>query len=84
MPESEPKPLEEDIGERLDKDYTLGCDFKDELIPMAYEYFLNVIDHSDNDSSDDDDSYEESHSGSGSDSKRSKKKKNKEDKEKCQ
>ena len=38
---------DEDIGDRLDKDYQLGCDLKDELIPMAYEYFLNVIDKED-------------------------------------
>ncbi len=31
----------------MDKDFEIGCDLKDELVPMAYEYFLNIIDHDD-------------------------------------
>ena len=49
--ESKPNYIEEDIGERLDSDFQLGLDFKDELIPMAYEYYLNVIDHESSDES---------------------------------
>ena len=48
--------MKEDVGERLDRDYQLGQDFKDELVPLAYEYFLNVIDHYDDDEISDDDS----------------------------
>ena len=43
--DTKPNPEEDDIGERLDHDYQLGLDFKDELIPLAYEYYLNVIEH---------------------------------------
>jgi len=43
--DTKPNPEEDDIGERLDRDYQLGLDFKDELIPLAYEYYLNVIEH---------------------------------------
>ena len=30
----------------------MALDFKDELIPMAYEYYLNIIEHEDSDGSD--------------------------------
>ena len=73
-----PKFLKEDIGERLDRDYQLGQDFKDELIPLAYEYFLNVIDHqSDDESLSDED---EEHN---SEPKPKKEKKKKTDEENC-
>jgi len=40
----------------MDKDYEMAVDFKDELIPMAIEYYLNVIEH---ENSEDEDGNEE-------------------------
>jgi len=42
-PDSKPNYVEEDVGERLDFEYQLGQDFKNELIPLSYEYYLNII-----------------------------------------
>ena len=39
--------MEEDLGERMDKDYQLAQDFKDELIPLALEYFMNIVEDND-------------------------------------
>ena len=46
---------EEDIGERMDRDFQLASDFKDELIPMVYEYYLNVVEHGEIEDSESDD-----------------------------
>ena len=46
---------EEDIGERMDRDFQLASDFKDELIPMVYEYYLNVVEHGEIEESESDD-----------------------------
>ena len=43
--DSVPDPKEEDLGERMDRDFSIGSDIKDELVPMALEYFLDVVDH---------------------------------------
>lgn len=45
---------EDDIGEKMDKDFDLGTIFKEDLIPLALEYYLGVIDE-DDDMEDDDD-----------------------------
>lgn len=55
---SKPTYVEEDLGERIDRDYQLGQDFKDELIPMAYEYFLNIVEHDLDSGSDEEDGEE--------------------------
>ena len=34
---------ENDVGEKMDEDFDLGNDFKDDLIPLALEYYLGVI-----------------------------------------
>jgi nucleosome assembly protein 1-like 1 len=34
---------EKDIGEKMDIDYDLGNEFKDQLIPLALEYYMEVI-----------------------------------------
>lgn len=34
---------EKDMGEKMDADFELGNDFKDQLIPLALEYYLEVI-----------------------------------------
>ena len=84
-PDTVPNYEEDDIGERLDRDYQLGLDFKDELVPMAYEYYLNVIEHEDSDvESDDKDSKSggEGDDGEDGDGKVDKKKLKKE-KEEC-
>ena len=59
MPESEEleKMDEEEgkgLGEKMDDDFELGNDIKEQLIPLALEYYLEVID--DSDEGDDDDS----------------------------
>lgn len=36
-----------DIGSRMDADYDLGSAFKDDLIPLALEYYLGVIEQDD-------------------------------------
>lgn len=50
---------EKGIGEKMDEDFELGNDFKDQMIPLALEYYLEVIeDESEGecgDCSDDDD-----------------------------
>lgn len=37
--------VEENLGERMDMDYQLSLDIKDELVPLAFEYYLNVVEH---------------------------------------
>lgn len=37
---------EKDIGEKMDEDFDLGNEFKDQLIPLALEYYLEVIEDS--------------------------------------
>jgi hypothetical protein len=44
-PDTQPNPIEQDVGEKLDSDFQTAQDFKDELIPLAFEYYLNVINH---------------------------------------
>ena len=52
---------EDDVGEKMDVDFDLGNDFKDDLIPLALEYYLGVIEQESgsDDDDDDDDSGEE-------------------------
>lgn len=35
---------EKDLGEKMDQDFDLGNDFKDQLIPLGLEYYMEVID----------------------------------------
>ena len=42
-------------GEKIDEDYEMGNCFKDDLIPLALEYYLGVIDQE----SDEEDDYGE-------------------------
>lgn len=44
---------EHGFGEKIDMDYELGQSFKDDLIPLALEYYLGVIEQE----SDDEDPY---------------------------
>ena len=60
----------------MDRDYQLGQDLKDELIPLAYEYFLNVIEHqSDDEGSSDLDGADSNENGSDGETKEKPKKK---------
>lgn len=34
---------EKDVGELMDADFDFGNEFKDQLIPLALEYYLEVI-----------------------------------------
>lgn len=46
---------EKDAGELMDDDYDLGTEFKDQLIPLALEYYLEVIEEDEEDGHDDED-----------------------------
>ena len=43
--DAEPQYMEEDLGDRMDEDYQIAQDFKDELCPLAYEYFMNAVEY---------------------------------------
>lgn len=42
---------ERELGNKMDEDFEIGNEFKDQLIPLALEYYMEVID----DEGDDDD-----------------------------
>lgn len=46
---------EKDVAELMDEDYDLGNEFKDQLIPLALEYYLEVIEEDEEDEDDEDD-----------------------------
>ena len=52
---------ENKIGEQMDHDFDMGNDIKDDIVPLALEYYLGVIqkDDADDDDDDDDDDDEE-------------------------
>jgi len=43
----------------MDHDFDMGNDIKDDLIPLALEYYLGVIEKEEDDSDEDEDSEEE-------------------------
>ncbi len=45
---------EKDAAELMDEDFELANEFKDQLIPLALEYYLEVIQDEDDDGDDDD------------------------------
>lgn len=56
-PKDEGDEEEKDVGELMDIDFDLGNEFKDQLIPLALEYYMEVIEEeveSDDDCCDDD------------------------------
>ena len=61
---------EKDVGELMDIDFDLGNEFKDQLIPLALEYYLEVIEEEegDEDSCCDDDGHHHGGHGHGHDS----------------
>lgn len=46
---------ENDIGAKMDEDFELGNTFKDNIVPLALEYYLGVIENPDYDEDDDGD-----------------------------
>jgi len=46
---------ENKIGEQMDHDFDLGNDIKDDIVPLALEYYLGVIEKEEPEDSDDDD-----------------------------
>lgn len=34
---------EKDFGDKMDEDFDMGNEFKDQLIPLALEYYMEVI-----------------------------------------
>lgn len=73
-PEDDEKP-EKDVGELMDEDFDMGNEFKDQLIPLALEYYLEVIEEDEDDGEDDgedddecdDDECDDKHHGKGGD-----------------
>ena len=49
----------QDLGEKMDDDFELGQDFRENLIPLALEYYLEVIEHSDDEDDDDDSDHDD-------------------------
>lgn len=45
---------EKDVAELMDEDFDLGNEFKDQLIPLSLEYYLEVIEDEEDDDDDDD------------------------------
>lgn len=45
---------EKDVAEQMDEDFDMGNEFKDQLIPLALEYYLEVIEEDEGDDEDDD------------------------------
>lgn len=60
---------EKDAGELMDADFDIGNEFKDQLIPLALEYYLEVIEDEDEgcESCDEDDDEHHHHGGKDSD-----------------
>ena len=50
--ENEDEEPEKDVGELMDEDFDLGNEFKDQLIPLALEYYLEVIEEDEEDDED--------------------------------
>ena len=57
---------EKNIGEKMDEDLEMANEFKDQLIPLALEYYMEVIDMEGEDGSDaEDDDDDEDDEGKG-------------------
>ena len=53
--EKDPEEEEKDVGELMDADFDIGNEFKDQLIPLALEYYLEVVQEEVDDGCEDDD-----------------------------
>lgn len=40
---------EKDVGQLMDEDFEIGCEFKDQLVPLALEFYLEVIEDEEGD-----------------------------------
>merc|ERR1712060_623147 len=49
----------DDVGEKMDADFELGNEFKDDLVPLALEYYLGVIEQESDSEEEEDDSDED-------------------------
>lgn len=52
---------EKDFGEKMDEDFDIGNEFKDQLIPLALEYYMQVIEDEEGDECESCESDEEHH-----------------------
>jgi nucleosome assembly protein 1-like 1 len=43
---------EKNVGDKMDEDFDLGNEFKDQLIPLALEYYMEVIEEEEDDGCD--------------------------------
>ena len=50
---------ENKIGQQMDHDFDMGNDIKDDLIPLALEYYLGVIEKEEEEDEDDEDDDDE-------------------------
>lgn len=68
-PAADAEEEEKDVGELMDADFDIGNEFKDQLIPLALEYYMEVIEEEDDgcESCDDDDEHNHKHGGADSD-----------------
>lgn len=53
--DKDPEDEEKDVGELMDADFDIGNEFKDQLIPLALEYYMEVIQEDECDDCDDED-----------------------------
>lgn len=53
--DKDPEEEEKDVGELMDADFDIGNEFKDQLIPLALEYYMEVIQEDECDDCDDED-----------------------------
>jgi nucleosome assembly protein 1-like 1 len=54
---------EKDVGELMDADFDVGNEFKDQLIPLALEYYMEVIEEEEDGECCSDDECDEGHGG---------------------
>ena len=54
---------ENKIGEQMDHDFDMGNDIKDDIVPLALEYYLGVIEKEEEDDDEDDDDDDEDSDG---------------------
>ena len=63
--DKDPEEEEKDAGELMDADFDIGNEFKDQLIPLALEYYMEVIQEEEDDDHDCDDDECGGHHGHG-------------------
>jgi nucleosome assembly protein 1-like 1 len=56
---------EKELGDKLDEDFEIGNEFKDQLIPLALEYYMEVIDDEGDECDDEECGDDHGHGGHG-------------------